>query len=68
MHSKQVNNQKYSKMKATFKYIRLEDGKFVKTIETAEVVMQFNGGIQVKGELFPQGKCIASENIIEIVK
>jgi hypothetical protein len=55
-------------MKATFKYIRLVEGKFLKTIETAEVVQLFTGGIQVKGDLFPNGKCIASENIIGIVK
>jgi hypothetical protein len=53
-------------MKATFNYIRLVEGKFLKTIETANVIDTFKGGIMVQSDLFPNGKCIASENVISI--
>lgn len=51
---------------ATFYFIQLVDGKFTKTIESGIVIDKFNGGIQVKSNKFPNGKCIAVENIIEI--
>ena len=51
---------------ATFYFIQLVDGKFTKTIESGIVINKFNGGIQVKSSKFPNGKCIAVENIIEL--
>lgn len=51
---------------ATFYFIQFVNGKFVKNIESGIVINKFNGGIQVKSNKFPNGKCIAFENIIEI--
>jgi hypothetical protein len=53
-------------MNATFFYIQNINGKFQKTIVTAPIIESFNGGYLVGGINFPNGKCIANENIIAV--
>ena len=60
------NNNNNNNMKATFFYFEKVNGKFEKTIESAMIQEEFRGGILVTSERFPNGKCVASENIILI--
>lgn len=53
-------------MNATFYYIQNVNGKFQKSILTAPIIEAFKGGYLVGGENFPNGKCIATENIISV--
>jgi hypothetical protein len=55
-------------MKVTFFFIQNINGKFEKSIETATIQDKFRGGILVVSDRFPNGKCIASENIIETIE
>jgi hypothetical protein len=52
---------------ATFYYCEYVDGKIIKTITTGTIQMMFSGGIIAVWSKFPNGKCIASENIIEMI-
>jgi hypothetical protein len=51
---------------ATFKFYEMTKEGLKFTIITRPLLMVFNGGILVEMEDRPQGKCIASENIISI--
>jgi hypothetical protein len=51
---------------ATFKFYEMTKEGLKFTIITRPLLMVFNGGIMVEMEGRPQGKCIASENVISI--
>jgi hypothetical protein len=51
---------------ATFKFYEMTKDGLKYTIITRPLLMVFNGGILVEMEGKPQGKCIASENVISI--
>lgn len=51
---------------ATFKFYEMTKDGLKYTIITRPLLMVFNGGIMVEMEGKPQGKCIASENVISI--
>ncbi len=53
-------------MKATFNYIRFVEGEFLKTIETANILHTFKGGVMVQSNRLPNPKFIANEYIISI--
>lgn len=61
-------------MKATFNFCQLVDGKLQKTIITAPILQEFNGGVLVYIEGYSAAggtknmKAVAIENIIEIFK
>ena len=61
------HNIKTNAMKtATFKFYEMTKEGLKFTIITRPLLMVFNGGILVEMEGRPQGKCIASENVISI--
>jgi hypothetical protein len=51
---------------ALFTYITKTTTGYSKEIKTAQIIEFINGGIYVHSSDFPNGKCICSENIIEI--
>lgn len=52
---------------ATFYFCELINGKLVKTITCGVIKEKFKGGIIAVWSKYPQGKCIALENIIETI-
>jgi len=52
---------------AIFNYYENVDGGIKKTIECGLIAMTFRGGIVAVWSKHPNGKCIASENIIETI-
>ena len=62
-----TNNNTINKDLATFYFCELINGKLTKTITCGVIKEKFSGGIIAVWSKFPNGKCIASENIIEMI-
>lgn len=54
--------------KVKFYYWQIIDATMTKSIVIAPIIAEFRGGVQVGGNQFPNGKCVAEENIIEFIK
>lgn len=54
--------------KVKFYYWQNINMTMTKSIVIAPIILEFRGGVQVGGDQFPNGKCVAEENIIEFIK